>query len=69
VIQNSRALLVDHHGVVGAMRLWCRPAAGILIVADLERADHECFAELLAEVIILSFPRHLRGADRLPNCS
>jgi sulfofructose kinase len=57
VIRNSRALLVDHHGIPGAIRA-CRIAreTGIPVVADLERADDARFDELLAVVdhLILS---------------
>jgi sulfofructose kinase len=57
VIRNSRALLVDHHGIPGAIRA-CRIAreTGIPVVADLERADDARFYELLAVVdhLILS---------------
>ncbi len=72
VIQNSRALFVDHHGVVGAIRACgVARAAGIPIVADLERADHECFAELLAEVdhLVISeaFARRLTGCQSAPD--
>jgi sulfofructose kinase len=72
VIQNSRALFVDHHGVRGAIRA-CRiaRAAGIPIVADLERADHAGFPELLAAVdhLVVSeaFARRLSGAQSAPD--
>jgi ribokinase len=51
VIRNSRTLLIDHHGVKGAIRA-CRLAksAGIPVVADLERADDASFPDLLAAV-------------------
>ena len=68
VIRNSRALFVDHHGVKGAIRA-CRVAraAGIPVVADLERADDPDFLELLAAVdhLVVSekFAGRLTGAQ------
>jgi ribokinase len=68
VIEKSRALLIDHHGVKGAIRA-CRiaRAAGVPIVADFERADHPQFPELLAAVdhLVISeaFARRLTGRD------
>lgn len=57
IIKNSRVLLVDHHGIPGAIRA-CSIArgAGIPVVADLERADHARFDDLLAAIdhLILS---------------
>jgi sulfofructose kinase len=68
VIQKARALFVDHHGVKGALRA-CRVAraAGIPVVADLERADDADFSDLLAAVdhLVVSgaFARRLTGAQ------
>ena len=67
VIRNARTLLVDHHGVKGAIRA-CRLArsAGIPVVADIERADDASFGDLLAAVdhlvVSKAFACRLTGA-------
>src|SRR5262249_5866644 len=49
VIRAARVLLVDHYGVEGILRAaHIAQAAGIPVVADLERSDRPRFAELLA---------------------
>lgn len=57
VIESSRVLLIDHHGVPGALRA-ARIARqnGTAVVADFERADHPDFGALLDSVdhLILS---------------
>jgi sulfofructose kinase len=71
VIQNARALFVDHHGVKGALRACdIARAARIPIVADFERGEHAAFPDLLAAVdhllISEAFARGLTGAQSPP---
>jgi sugar/nucleoside kinase (ribokinase family) len=68
VIQASRILFVDHYGLEGMIRAArIAQAAGIPVVADLERHEWAGFAELLELVdhLIVShgFAVQLTGAD------
>ncbi len=64
VVQATRVVFVDHHGVPGEIRA-ARIArqAGIPVVADLEREDVDRFAELLALIDHLILP--LRFAQKI----
>jgi sugar/nucleoside kinase (ribokinase family) len=68
VIRASRILFVDHYGLEGMIRATrIARAAGIPVVADLERDEWSGFAELLGLVdhLIVSrrFAAQLTGAD------
>jgi sugar/nucleoside kinase (ribokinase family) len=68
VVRSARVLLVDHHGVPGAIRAAkIARAAGIAVVADFERDDAPGFSELLGLVdhLIVSerFARQRTGAS------
>jgi sugar/nucleoside kinase (ribokinase family) len=67
VIRAAHVLLVDHYGVEGILRAaHIAQAAGIPVVADLERSDRPRFPELLALaehlVIGRAFAEQLTGA-------
>lgn len=58
VIRSTRVLYVDHYGIEGMIRAaMIARAAGIGVVADLERDDWPGFHELLALVDHLIVPR------------
>jgi sugar/nucleoside kinase (ribokinase family) len=68
VIRAARVLLLDHHGIPGAIRAaQIAREAGCSVVADFERDDAVRFPELLALVdhLILSegFARRFTSAD------
>ncbi len=51
LIQDSRVLLIDHHGLPGTLRATrIAREAGVAVVADLERDPGPPFAEILALV-------------------
>jgi sugar/nucleoside kinase (ribokinase family) len=67
VIRSARVLAVDHYGIEGILRAArIAGAAGIPVVADLERSDRPGFADLLARVdhLVVSrgFAERLTGA-------
>ncbi len=67
VIRSSRVLFVDHYGIEGVLRAaGIAHAAGIPVVADLERSDRPRFGELLAAVdhlvVARAFAEKLTGA-------
>jgi sugar/nucleoside kinase (ribokinase family) len=67
VVRAARVLLVDHYGIEGMVRAArIARAAGVAVVADLERNDWPGFGELLALVdhVIVSeaFAARLTGA-------
>jgi sugar/nucleoside kinase (ribokinase family) len=57
VIESTRVLFVDHYGIEGMTRaVDVAHAAGVAVVADLERSEWPGFAELIARIdhLILS---------------
>ena len=51
IIRSARVLFVDHYGVSGSLRaIDVARAAGVEVVADLERDEHPRWAELLDAV-------------------
>ncbi|MHC4401944.1 MAG: PfkB family carbohydrate kinase [Planctomycetota bacterium] len=71
VIRAASVLLIDHHGVEGALRaVRIAREAGVAVVADFERDPGPPFAELLALVdhLVVSerFARELAGEPNVP---
>jgi ribokinase len=72
VIRSARVLIVDHVGLEGMVRAArIARAAGIPVVADLEREDGQLFPELLALVdhliLPLEFASRISGARDGPS--
>jgi len=68
-VRSTRVLLVDHHGGAATVRVQkAARAAGVSVVADLERDDWANFAEILALsehlVIPQRFAARITGRDR-----